>query len=236
MTRIEALVKHMEKTADAMARAYRRGDIDLNSPSKTEAFSEKIKSIDPRNSGNMGMLSNRAFAGGKEGNAYLGALRGQGLGVRKEFIVPDKGSHNHMSFHNADTRTPENRAVVMNANTDIFPKVYRAVNGVKAGTGFMDLEYIHGIDLDKAPKDVQTNAMNNIHSRLENASYTHITEADNAWYNKDSGMSIEDIRPRNIRISPNGQAKVVDPMVFHDSDKYLAKGFEFIKSRLLKRK
>ena len=74
MDRIAVIVDYLEKTADAMARAYQRGRLPNSlgtpdkphsaSPEAMEAFSDRIAQLEPRNSGRMGMISgDKPFSG-----------------------------------------------------------------------------------------------------------------------------------------------------------------------------
>lgn len=199
------------KVADAMARAYARGEIKLNSTDEKIAFSDKLKTLEPRKSGNMGMMSKSPFDYGAEGKVYYGSMRGKSLGVRKVF-----GEGNYFEGQ-LDTSTVRRRARLMKSMPDVYPEVYRYDDKARTirhpNRGFIDMEHIPlkkmktSDDMFKAYSDVY-----DVHTAH---GFEHISGYGSGFYNKQKDLLVRDLHPGNVGLNARtGKGVVLDPLVY----------------------
>lgn len=207
MNRIDFLIEHLEKKADAMNRAYERGEIDLKSQDKQIAFSEKLRSLEPRQSNNMGILSSSSIGGGMEGSVQFGAMRGKGLGIRKEFLDYKSLNNKHR------TKTIASRVNVMKSMPEIYPEVYGyKQNKSNPALGHMDMEFIPGTTADRVSKLEAARASRDVINAHIEKGYG---QASNMLFNPTTGIGVMDARGGNIVLDArDGKPKLVDPLVF----------------------
>lgn len=211
----------MEKCADAMARAYQRGDITFGTYNDALNFNEKVRALPPRNSGNMGMLGKAPFAGGSEGTVTLGVMRGHGLGVRKQFIEPEFGSKKEKMYYNKlRTRTVKARFEHMQGMPELYPKMHRYVPGKDPRYGAIDMEYIVGPKLDDTSANNKQVALERIDRRMNHYGYEkQHGNIHTTYYNKHRDLVIGDIHDENIKIDVGKMdTKIIDPMVYRGAD------------------
>ena len=211
----------VEKTADAMARAFQRGEIDLSTDAKRRAFSSKLQGMDARQSGNMGAMGVHPFANGAEGDVSLGAMRGKGLGIRKTFVPHDEESVlNTVFFNHAKTRTVQARAEHMAAHPDIYPEIYGHRAGANPMHGSIDMEYVHGNDLINESGIKQHQVMSDLKGKLAEKGFGEQRGLGNpAFYSKKEDLVIGDVHGGNVRYDPvTGKGKIIDPMVYRGND------------------
>jgi hypothetical protein len=221
-----AMSDYTEKIADAMARAFQRGEIRIDSADKQIAFNEKMEKLPPRQSGNMGMLAKKHFASGAEGKVYLGAMRGEGLGVRKTFEPPIAGSQEaEYYFNKLQTRTVKNRVEHMKEFPEIYPKVYGHKSSKNPRYGHVDMEFIPGKELKHHDFSTRRKANAAIDSAMrakgfkDQPVYAHPT-----YYNRDKDVVVGDLHAANVKIDARtGKPKIVDPMVYRGHDPNLPK-------------
>ena len=230
MGRIESLVSHIEKTADAMARAYRRGDLkkSLGTPEDPHSgdvfdrinFDRKIQKLEPRASGHSTMLTpgDKTFASGAEGYVDLGAKRGYGLTIKKTFT--DSAEHAGFDFADYATRNVGNRFRVMDSNNRIFPDVIRGMQDhIKPSTGWMEMEYVHGIPMSHVADKHKGKLMGDLHDELVSDGWHKDTQNPRAYFHPKSGYYMMDLHENNILYDANlGKARIVDPMVVHEGE------------------
>lgn len=218
----------MQKHADAMARALQRGDIKLDTEEKKIEFSNKLKQLQARDSGNMGMLGDKPFAGGSEGTATLGAMRGKGLGVRKKFIPPVKGVYTGVTdIHDIRSKTINNRVAHMKSIPSLYPEIYGyATDSTNTMYGHIDMEYIPGKDIirednvfSRGTDSLNEELQSRNHIAREFKRHGYLPKDDATYINKRLGLVVGDIQGGNIRIDQRtGMPKITDPLVFQTDD------------------
>ena len=199
------------KIADAMARAYRRGEIDLSDTDKQIAFSDKLKQLEPRKSGYMGMLSHKPFASGAEGEVYYGSMRGKGLGVRKIF-----GKDNIMEG-SLDSATVRRRAKLMNSIPDAYPEVYRYEDGTRTkntpNRGIIDMEHVPIKKLTKAEDTLK--AYTDVYNAHKAKGFEHVGGFGPGMYDKKKDVFVGDLHTGNVVMNARtGKGVILDPLVY----------------------
>lgn len=210
----------MEKCADAMARAYQRGDINFGTYNDALNFNEKVRALPPRSSGNMGMLGKAPFAGGAEGTVTLGVMRGHGLGVRKQFTEPKFRSEKERYYNKLRTRTVKARFEHMQGMPELYPKMHRYVPGKDPRYGAIDMEYIVGPTLEYSPAHSRRVALEKIDRRMNRYGYEkQHGNLKTTYYNKHRDLVIGDLHGENIKIDVGKmEPKIIDPMVYRGTD------------------
>jgi hypothetical protein len=230
-----AMSDYTEKTADAMARAFQRGELKLDSTEKQIAFNKKMEKLTPRQSGNMGMLGNKHFASGAEGKVYLGAMRGEGLGVRKTFEPPHpKAPEAGYYFNKLQTRTVKNRVEHMKEFPEIYPKVYGYKPAKNPVHGQIDMEFIPGKELQDHDFATRQKANRAIGNTLRDKGFREQPVfAHPTYYSRDKDIVVGDLHAANVKIDARtGKPKIVDPMVYRGHDPNLPAGVSLYRKRL----
>ena len=216
-------MSELKKQADALARAVQRGDVKINTTKQKLELDKKLQQMTPRNSGNSGLLINKPFASGAEGDAYLAGNRGNGLAVQKVFVGVRPG-HEDQYFAKLKTRGVGARARIMELHPDVFPKVYGYFqNSNDPAKGVIDMEYIHGPSMGAAARGGYKRLASVAHKELIDTMNAKGFEYNRANYNplfRRGNQVVGDIHGGNVILDiKNGmRAKIIDPMYYRADD------------------